>query len=175
MCQILSKFLDISSATAWVAQNYLKSSQFYQIQLSEDMRLKENTWNHTGDQKKAKFLKVMNKLIIFKEFINQKKKTNRPVVFSCKCLPNILKYCHHRSDFVKLRKSRFIQTKIEKFSKYAWKFRFWTTTTFFRTTTGTQRKPENPEQSNLFNDVSNQFESYWNIVQFQISSRRKST
>ena len=50
----------------------------------------------TGDQKKALFLKVIDKLIVykkfFKEFITHKKKTNRVVVFSYRCFPNILKF-----------------------------------------------------------------------------------
>ena len=102
MCQTLSKFL-------WKLQ------------------LNDKTWGHTGDQIKAKFLKVINKRIIykfFKEFVNHKKKTNRVVVFSCRCNPNILKYCQHRLNVPKIRRSRFIETQIEKFSWYIWKFRF---------------------------------------------------
>ena len=63
------------------------------------MFLRQKYQNHTGDQKKAKFLKMINKHIIFKffiEFINHEKKTNRAIVFSYNCLPNILKYCDHR-------------------------------------------------------------------------------
>ena len=70
-------------------------------------------------RKKNKFLKVINKLIIFKflkEFTNHVKKTNKAVVFSCKGLPNILKYCEHGLNLPKTRISIFIQTQIEKFS-----------------------------------------------------------
>ena len=91
------------------------------------LRLNEKNWSHTGDQKKAKFLKVINKLIIYKfskEFINFKKKTNRVVAFGCKCFPNILKYSEHILNFPKIRRSRFIQTQTEEFSWYIWKFRF---------------------------------------------------
>ena len=89
--------------------------------------LNEKTWSHTGDQKKAKFLKVINNLIIykfFKEFINHKKKTNRVVVFSCRCIPNILKYWDHSLNFPKIRKLSFIETQIEKLRWYIWKFSF---------------------------------------------------
>ena len=81
------------------------------------MQLNEKTWNHPWDQRKVTFLKVINKLIInkfFKEFINHKKRTNRAVAFSCRCLPNILKYCYHIWNFPKIRRSRFIQAQIEK-------------------------------------------------------------
>ena len=62
------------------------------------LRFNEKIWSHTGDQQKVKFLKVINNLIIYKynqESINHKKKTNRVVVFSCRCVPNILKCYHH--------------------------------------------------------------------------------
>ena len=81
------------------------------------LQLNETTWSHTWDQKKAKFLKVINNLIIykfFKEFINHKKMTNRIVVFSCRCIPNILKHCDHSLNFPKIRRSRLIETQIEK-------------------------------------------------------------
>ena len=91
------------------------------------LRLNEKTWSQTGDQKKAKYLKVIKNLIIykfFKEFINHKKKTNRAVVFSCRYFPSIFKYCDRRLNFPKIKRSRFIQTQIEEFSWYIWKFRF---------------------------------------------------
>ena len=91
------------------------------------LRLNEKTWSQTGDQKKAKYLKVIKNLIIykfFKEFINHKKKTNRAVAFSCRCIPNILKYCDHGLNFPKIRRPRFIETQIEKFSWYIWTFSF---------------------------------------------------
>ena len=91
------------------------------------LQLNETTWSHTWDQKKAKFLKVINNLIIykfFKEFINHKKKTNRVLVFSCRCIPNILKYYDHSLNLPKMRRSRFIEIQIEKFSWYIWKLSF---------------------------------------------------
>ena len=87
--------------------------------------------SHTGDQKKAKFLKMISKYIIFKffiEFTNHERNTNRAVVFSYRCLPNILKYCDHRWNFPKFR--RFWRIKIHSDTNwkiqliYIWKFRF---------------------------------------------------
>ena len=46
-------------------------------------------------RKKTIFLDMINKLIIckfFKDFTNHRRKTNKMVVFSCRSLPNILKY-----------------------------------------------------------------------------------
>ena len=60
----------------------------------------------------------------FKEFINHKRKTSRAIVFSCRCFPNIAKYCNHRLNFPNIRRAKIIQTQIEKFSWYIWKFRF---------------------------------------------------
>ena len=74
---------------------------------------------------------MINKHIIFKffrEFINHEKKTNRAIVFSYNCLPNILKYCDHRWNFPKFR--RFWRIKIHSDTNwkiqliYIWKFRF---------------------------------------------------
>ena len=49
-------------------------------------------------RKKATFLQLINKLIIYKfftDFTNHGKKTNRAVAFSCRPFPNILKYRDH--------------------------------------------------------------------------------
>ena len=95
------------------------------------MFLRKKYLNHAGDQKNAKFLKVVNKHIIFKffkEFINHEKKTNRSVVFSHRRFPNILKYCDHRWNFPKFR--RFWRIKIHSDTNWKmqliciWKFRF---------------------------------------------------
>lgn len=53
------------------------------MQLLEDVSLNEKTWNHTGDQKMAKLLKMIKKTIIqkiFEDFVNHKNKTSRIVV-----------------------------------------------------------------------------------------------
>ena len=59
--QILSKALDISSASARVALDLLNTLQFYQTQLSEDLQLIEKTLNHTGNQKKGQ--KIMTECL----------------------------------------------------------------------------------------------------------------
>ena len=82
--------------------------------------LNEKTWSHTRHQEKARFLKVINNLVVyqfFKEIMNHK-------IFSCRCIPNILKYCDHRLNFPKVTRSRFLERQIEKFSWYIWMFRF---------------------------------------------------
>ena len=71
------------------------------------------------------FLSVINNPFIckfFKYFTNHRKKTNRAIVFSCKPFPNILKYRDHQWDLPKIWKARLLQTRMEEFSKYVWKF-----------------------------------------------------
>ena len=65
----------------------------YQIQLQGDLLLIEKTWNHTENQGKAKFLKVIKKLIIwkfFKDCTNHRKKAKRVVAFSHNLYPTLL-------------------------------------------------------------------------------------
>ena len=47
---------------------------------------------------------------------HRKKKTNRAVVFSCRPLPNTLKYKNHQCDLPTILKTRLHQTLIEEFS-----------------------------------------------------------
>ena len=61
------------------------------------------------------------------------------VVFSCRYLPNILKYCDHRLNIKKFRWSRFNQAQIKNFTANMYES---SGSQFFQTTTGTQRKPE---------------------------------
>ena len=54
----------------------------------------ENTWNHTGNQKKTTFLERINKPIIYKfskNFTNHRKKTNGAVTFTCRHLPKFFR------------------------------------------------------------------------------------
>ena len=107
-------FIYISSATVWVTIDLLKV-----LTILPDITVRRCAvewadvkpfWN----LQKAKFLRVINEHIIYKflkEFINHKKKTNRVVVFSCRFLPNILKY------FMKLAKNQ----KIKIHSDTNWK------------------------------------------------------
>ena len=118
--------------------------------------LNEKTWSHTGDQEKAKFLQVVNKLIIykfFKECIKHQKKTNMVIVFSCRCIQNSLKYCNHRLNFPKIKRSRFTETQIGKFSWYIWKFRF-TVLKNYHWSTMKNQKPLS-DQSWLWNYLTN--------------------
>ena len=86
------------------------------------MFLRQKYQNHTGDQKKAKFLKMINKHIIFKlfiEFINPEKKTNKAIVFSYNVSQIFLNIATTDETFQNsgdFGGSRFIQTQIEKFS-----------------------------------------------------------
>ena len=90
------------------------------------LQLNEKTWSHTGDHKKAKFLKVINNLIIykfFKKFVNYKKMNKREVVFSCRCIPNIFKYCDHSLTFQKSRDQDSLRHKLKN-SADSMKFQF---------------------------------------------------
>ena len=51
----------------------------------------------------------------FKDFADQKKKTNNVVVLSCICSPNIVKYREYQRDLPKIWKTRLLQTHIEEF------------------------------------------------------------
>ena len=84
-CQILSKALDISIATA-----------LYNCQKIYSWLIRSKTILEI--RKKATFLWLINNSIIhkfFKDFTNHRKKTNRAVVFSCTLFPSILKYKDH--------------------------------------------------------------------------------
>ena len=52
----------------------------------------------------------------FKDLTNQRKKTNRVVVFSSRPFSNILKYRDHQWDLPKIHKTRLFQTHIGEFS-----------------------------------------------------------
>ena len=69
--------------------------------------------------KKATFLLVINNPIIYKfikDLTNQRKKTSRVVVFSCRPFPNIPKYRDHRRNLPTIWKTRLIKKLIEEFS-----------------------------------------------------------
>ena len=59
--------------------------------------------------KKAIFLKMINKLFIckfFKDFTNDRKSTNKVIAFSCRSLPNILRYRDHTWNLPTIRTIR---------------------------------------------------------------------
>ena len=62
----MSKALVISSATAQVTADLLKCQ--YQMQLSEDLQLNKKNLYQTVNQKKTRFLEVMDKRIVYKFF-----------------------------------------------------------------------------------------------------------
>ena len=70
-------------------------------------------------RKKTRFLWVIINRIIykfFKDFNNDRKKTNRTVVFSCRSFPNICKYRDYRWNLLTISKRRLLKTLIEEFS-----------------------------------------------------------
>ena len=59
-------------------------------------------------REKASFIQVIINPIIykfFKDFANNRMKTNRVVAFSCRSFPKILKYMDHRRDFLRIWKT----------------------------------------------------------------------
>ena len=61
----------------------------YQVKLPKDLQLNEN-WSHKGNFKKALFLEVIKKPIIYKfliDFTNKKKKTFNRIAFNHKIPP----------------------------------------------------------------------------------------
>ena len=85
-------------------------------------------------------------------------------------LPNIFKYWAQRQDFPTIWKTRFLQTHIEYFSLYVWKFRLTLLQKHHWSTIWSRGLDES--RSNISYELFNQPGS-WNM-QFQISSRRKS-
>ena len=68
--------------------------------------------NSLGDQQSY----YLETFIVFGDFTNHRKKTNRMVIFSSRPFPNILKYWDHQCDFPSIWKTRLFQTHIEEFS-----------------------------------------------------------
>ena len=126
------------------------------------MKLIEKTWNHTGIQKNATFLKVRNKPIIykfFKYFTNHRKKPETVVLFSVSTFPNILKCKDHRCDFPTICKTRFNQTHNESLNESS-------DTQLFRTNTGIQSGSCAFDDSCLISyNLLNQLRNYWNNIQ----------
>ena len=100
LSKTLSKALDISSATARVSPYLLKAPAilFNTTVRRSAVDRKDLKPNWKSEKKKATYIQVINKSIIykfFKDFTNRRKKTNRVAVFSCRPFPNILKACVH--------------------------------------------------------------------------------
>ena len=93
----------------------------------------------------------------FKDIANHRQKTNRLVVFCHTLFSNILKYGDHWWDLPTIWKTRFLQTDIERFILYAWKFRV-TVPHFFRNTTGIQSGLDALDKLRLILTFSTNFE-----------------
>ena len=84
--------------------------------------------------------------IIYKfleDFTNNRKKTNRAVVFCCRLFTDILKYRDHRCDLPKIWKTKLLQTNIEDSASMYESLG----SQFFRTTTGIQSGPDAFDES----------------------------
>lgn len=84
---------DISSAIGRIAPDLLKGlAILYQIQLSEDQQLIEETWNHTRNQKKDRISRENQRSNFLHLSTNNRRKTNKAVGFSHRSLfPTFLK------------------------------------------------------------------------------------
>ena len=113
----LSKALDISSATARVAPDLLKSpailSDTTVRRSAVDLEDLKPYWK---SQKRPHFSKWSTIPIIYKLFKDHRKKTNRAVVFSSRDFPNILKYRDHKWKLPTIWKTRLLKTLVEEFS-----------------------------------------------------------
>ena len=89
-CQTLSA-LNISSATAWVAPDLLKTLAILSYTTVRRCAVDQKDKNHTGNQKKSHICQGNSTTYkFFKDFTNHKKKTNRVIDFSCRPFSNIL-------------------------------------------------------------------------------------
>ena len=125
--------------TARVAPDLLRALEFYQIQLSDNLKLIEKTWNHTGNEKShiSRGDQQAYYLHRFRRSYHGKK-TNMAVVFSRGPLTKVLKYRGHRWCHPTIWKISFLRTHNEEFNKYAEKFRL----TVLRSTIEIQSKPD---------------------------------
>ena len=92
-------------------QRLTKSPSNSEMQLPEDLKLIEKTWNYTENQKnghsslgdqQAYYLQV------FKNFTNHRKRTKRAVVLRRRPRPNILKYMDNRWNLPTIWKTRYV-------------------------------------------------------------------
>ena len=113
-CQTLSKALDILSVIGHVAPDLLKA-----LAILSDTSVRRSTVDREdhktitrNQKKKATFLQVINKPVIykfFKDFANHRKKNNRVVIFSHRLFYNILKYMDHQGALQTIYKTRLLQ------------------------------------------------------------------
>ena len=149
---------------AWT--NYSIKQKIY-LKICSWQRLLETILEN---RKKTILQEAIDKLInhkLLKYFTNNRKKTNRAVIFSCRPLPHILQYKDHRWDHPTIWKTRFIQTNNE-FSWYAWKFNL----KVLQNHHWNPIRPRHFLQIKVRYERFNQLGNYWNIMQFQISPRK---
>ena len=91
------------------------------------------------------------------------------VDFSCRPFPNILEYRDHQRDLPTIWKTRLFQTYIEEFSYCVWEFRL----TVFENNHWNTIRTGCLWWIKVRYDFFSHLQSYWNIMQFQISSRRE--
>ena len=82
----------------------------------------------------------------FKDFTNDRNRTNRVVVFRCRPFPNILKDWDHQWNLPRIWKTRLFQALIEEFSC----LKESSGSKFFRITTGIQSGPSAFDKSEFF-------------------------
>ena len=168
-CKTLLKDLDILSATACISPDLLKALA---ILLDRTFRRTAVGWDDQipyWKSDKTTILEAINKPVIYKFFkdaTDHRKKTNRTVVFSHRPLPIILK---PKRDLPTTWKTKFLQTLMEEFGYYVLKF----TLTVFRKHHRNTIRTRCLWQIKVGYDLLNQLGSYMNVMQFQISPRRK--
>ena len=94
------------------------TGQFYQIKLSEDLYLNENTWNHLSNQRERPHVlrwltSLLQYLQVSQSVTSNRKKTNGVIAFSCRSIPDIFKYRDYRWDFTTIWKIRFLRTHLD--------------------------------------------------------------
>ena len=111
-CQTLSKALDISGATAWVAPDL-----FYALVIISDTTVRRSA----VDQEDLKPYQKSEKGHISlgdqeSYYLQVFQRTNRTAVFNSWPFPNIHKHRDHQWDLPTIWKTRLLQTHIEEFS-----------------------------------------------------------
>ena len=113
--QTLSKSFNIATATARVAPDLLNT-----LATLSDTTVRRSTIDREDLEPYWKSEKMLHFSrwsisLLFKYFTNNRKKTNRAVVFSCRPFSYILKYRNHRWNLPTIWKTRFLQSHIEEF------------------------------------------------------------
>ena len=116
-CQILSKALDISSATAGVAPDLLIALPILSDTTVKRSAVDQEDLKPYWKSEKSYISLVIDKPIIFKffnDFTNHRKNTNRAVVFSCRPCPKILKNWDNRRNLPKTGKQESFRQLLKR-------------------------------------------------------------